>query len=337
MRITRMPPRATPVETPNTHCSTPPVRHSSVGLPCHSHTTRRGRVFSPNDPRYYQIVALSSLLFYGAGWLEFDIAWPQILISLGTALIAQYACSRIFGLPSFDPRSPLISGLSLCLLLRTNSLIVAFLTALASITSKFLLKYRGKHIFNPTNFGIVAMMLLTNRLWVSPAQWGSKLYFAFLIACAGGLIIYRAARSDVTYAFLISYAAILFGRALWLGDPSAIPLKQLQSGALLLFAFYMISDPKTTPDSRAGRMLFAFLVTLGAAYVQFGLYQTNGLLWSLALFSTLTPLIDHVLPGMKYEWNHLAPAKLPTGESHEKSPLDARPVFHSTDRGYAGS
>ena len=75
-----------------------------------------------NDPRYYQIAVLSSLLIYGVGWLEFDIGWSQIVVSLGIALLTQYACSEIFRLPSFDPRSPLISGLSLCLLLRTNSL-----------------------------------------------------------------------------------------------------------------------------------------------------------------------------------------------------------------------
>src|SRR6202008_993985 len=147
--------------------------------------------------------------------------------------------------------------------------------------------------------------LLTSQVWVSPAQWGSKLYFAFFIACAGGMVIYRAARSDVTYAFLLACVGILFGRAFWLGDPWSIPLKQLQSGSLLLFAFYMISDPKTTPDSRTGRILFGMLVAIGAAYVQFGLYRANGLLWSLALFSVLTPVIDRLLPGIKYEWNSM--------------------------------
>src|SRR6266446_941048 len=72
--------------------------------------------FPINDPRYYQIAVLASLLLYGVGWLEFDIAWPQLVVSLGTALLVQYACTQISGLPSFDPRSPLVSGLSLCLL-----------------------------------------------------------------------------------------------------------------------------------------------------------------------------------------------------------------------------
>src|SRR5207253_10730275 len=180
---------------------------------------------------------------------------------------------------------------------------LASLSAALSSDSTLLLSYHERPIFTPTNFGIIALMLLPNQVWLSPAQWGSKLYSAFLISCAGGIVIYRAARSDVSYAFVISYAAILFGRALWLGDPWAIPIKQLQSGALLLFTFYMISDPKTTPDSRTGRILFALLVAAGTAYIQFGLYRTNGLLWSLALFSLLTPLIDRFLPGIKYEWN----------------------------------
>ena len=274
-----------------------------------------------SDPRHYQIAVLSSLLIYGVGWLEFDIGWRQIIVSLGTALLVQYACGEIFGLPSFDPRSPLISGLSLCLLLRTNTLLLAFLAAIMTIASKFLLTRHRKHIFNPTNFGIVAMMFLTNQVWVSPAQWGGKLYFAFLIACAGGIVIYRAARSDVTYAFLLAYAAILFGRAVWLGDPWAIPMKQLQSGALLLFAFYMISDPKTTPDSRLGRILFALLVAAGAGLIQFGLYRTNGLLWSLAVISILTPLIDRLLPGTKYQWHSLTSARKAKGEIRETNPL----------------
>jgi Na+-translocating ferredoxin:NAD+ oxidoreductase RnfD subunit len=88
----------------------------------------------------------------------------------------------------------------------------------------------------------------------------------------------RAARADVTWTFLACYAALWLGRSLWLGDPLVIPLHRLENGALVLFAFFMISDPRTTPDSRAGRMLFAVLVAVGAYVVQFKLFRTNGLL-----------------------------------------------------------
>src|SRR5262249_30449944 len=140
--------------------------------------------FLRNDPRYYQIAVLSSLLIYGVGWLGFDIEWSQIVVSLGTVLLTQYACTRIFRLPFFDPRSPLISGLSLCLLLRTNSLALAFLTAALTIVSKFVLQRGRQHIFNPTNFAIVAMMLLTIQLCVSPSHCGSILVVAFFVLCA---------------------------------------------------------------------------------------------------------------------------------------------------------
>ena len=254
------------------------------------------------DPRLYQIFLLASLLVYGVTRLDFEIGAGRALLLLGTALLTQLACTRLWRLPAFDPKSALISGLSLCLLLRTNSAVLAALAAVITIASKFALRIRGKHVFNPTNFGIVAMMLATGQVWVSPGQWGSAAFFAFLLACLGGLVVNRAARSDVTYAFLAFYLAVLFGRALWLGQPMAIPLHQLGSGAFLIFTFFMISDPKTTPDTRVGRILFALLVALGAGFVHFVLYRPNGLLLSLFFLSPAVPLIDRLLPGSRYVW-----------------------------------
>lgn len=278
----------------------------------------------PKDPRCYQIVVLFSLLLYGVGWLEFDIGAYGIAILLSAVIVAQFLCTKLFASSTFDCRSALISGLSLCLLLRTNDSTLMILTAVITIASKFLLQWNGKHIFNPTNFGIIAAIAFTDRVWVSPAQWGSQLYFAFLMTCLGGIVIHRAMRSDVSLAFILFYAGILFLRALWLGDPWTIPTKQLQNGALLLFTFFMISDPKTTPDSRSGRILFALLVAAGAAYVQFALYRTNGLLWSLAICSMLTPLIDHMSPGKKYPWQH--PNTGNQGGTHEEGSLAFRPL-----------
>jgi Na+-translocating ferredoxin:NAD+ oxidoreductase RnfD subunit len=106
----------------------------------------------------------------------------------------------------------------------------------------------------------------------------------------------------VTLAFLGAYAAIVFGRSLWLGEPLTIPIHRLQSGLLLQFAFNMISDPKTTPDSRAGRVLFGALVALGAGVVQFMLFRTSGPVWSLAIVTLAVPLIDRLLPGPRYQW-----------------------------------
>ncbi len=254
------------------------------------------------DPRYYQIATLASLLTWGVLGLSFDLRFHVVIAMVLTAFATQLLASRTIGL-RFDPKSALISVLSLCLLLRTNHLSLAVLAAALTIGSKFLLRVDGKHLFNPTNFGIAATMAATGAVWVSPGQWGTGAFFAFLMACLGGLVIHRAARSDVTYAFIAFYATILFGRALWLGDPLEIPLHQIQNGGFLLFSFFMISDPKTTPESRAGRILFALTVALGAGFVQFVLFRPNGLIWSLALVSLTTPLWNRLFPGGRYDWN----------------------------------
>ena len=255
------------------------------------------------DPRWYQIAALAALLTYGAAWLRFDVTWPAVATILSVALLSQYLLTRLFKLPEFDPRSALISALSLCLLLRSDSLWLTAVAAVAAIASKFVLRSNGKHLFNPTNFAIVALLLCADgRVWVSPGQWGSGAFFGFLMACVGGLVVTRAARADVTLAFLAAYIGLLFNRSLYLGEPMSIPLHRLQNGALLLFAFFMISDPKTTPDSCAGRILFGVLVALGAAFVQFKLFRTNGLLWSLAACSFLVPVLYWLVPGRRYAW-----------------------------------
>jgi enediyne biosynthesis protein E5 len=283
-------------------------RSDVASVPVVAASPRRGW-----DPRLYQIATLGGLLGYGVVWLAFDVEPMTAAIILAAVLGAQLAGARLTR-GRFDPRSALISGLSLCLLLRTNTPELAAATAVVAIASKFLVRVRGKHVFNPTNVALVTTMLLTGHAWVSPGQWGSTAVFAFLLAAAGGLVVNRAARADITWTFLLTHTALLVGRTLWLGDPLAIALHRLGNGALVLFAFFMISDPRTTPDSRAGRVVFAVLVALGAYIIQFRLFQTNPLLWSLAICSLAVPLFDRLLPGHRYDWT--APG---TGRARERS------------------
>jgi len=262
--------------------------------------------FLPRDPRLLQIASLAGILTYGVGWRGLEVEPIFVPAILGVALLTQWVYTRRES--RFDPRSALISALSLCLLFRATHLGWAVLAAVIAIASKFTLRVRGKHLFNPTNLAVTALMLASDQVWVSPGQWGSAPLIALLMAGAGTMVVTRAARADVTIAFAAFYAAILFGRAHWLGQPWATPLNQLQSGALVLFSFFMITDPRTTPDSRAGRILFSALVAAGAGSVQFLLYRPNGLLWSLVACSLLVPLIDRLLPGKRYAWQGVAPA-----------------------------
>jgi Na+-transporting NADH:ubiquinone oxidoreductase subunit NqrB len=261
-----------------------------------------GQFTKIRDPRSFQSAILIALLAYGAVMLDFEVRSTVALAIAVSALGWQFCFSKLWGPSRFDPRSAVISALSLCLLLRTTSLTTALLAAFLAIGSKFVLRHRGKHWFNPTAFGLAGVLLLRDDAWVSAGQWGTAPWLALALVGMGSLIVRRAERSDVTWAFLGSYLVLLLTRSWWLGDPLAVPLHALQSGALLIFAFFMISDPRTTPDSRVGRIAFGCLVAATALFARYGLYQTNGLIWSLVICSLLIPGIDRVFPGRRYRW-----------------------------------
>ncbi len=261
------------------------------------------------DPRCYQVAVLTGLLGFGLIVLDFGIRWQSALTIMATAQLAQYVGTRLAGLPRFDPLSALITSLSLTLLLRTDVIPLAAAAAVIAIGSKFLIRVNGKHVFNPANVALVTLMLASDYAWVSSGQWGSAAIGSLALACLGFLVLTRAKRAETTIAFLAFYGALLLGRALWLGDPLAIPMHQLQNGALLIFAFFMISDPKTTPDAALGRVVYAAIVAAIAFTIQFVYYVPNGPILALILSAPLVPFIDALLQGSHYQWHQPQGAK----------------------------
>ena len=262
------------------------------------------------DPRYYQIAVLGSLVTYGVVALDFGIRAENAIAIVLTALSVQFIGTKLARLERFDPLSPVITSLSLTLLLRTDLVSIAALAACIAIGSKFLVRVRGKHVFNPANVAIVTLMIASDHAWISSGQWGSAAIGAFALACLGFIVLTRARRAETTVGFLLFFAMLLFGRALWLGDPLTIPVHQLQNGALLIFAFFMISDPKTTPDTRAGRVFYALLVAGIAFTIQFVFYEPHGPIIALIISAPAVPLIDLILNGETYRWDRPSNATL---------------------------
>ena len=253
------------------------------------------------DPRHYQIVTLSALLVFGLSRGIFETTWLQV------AVIAVAACAtQTFGAmlmaSRIELRSALITTLSLSLLLRADTVWPLALAAVIAVGSKFTLRAGSKHIFNPANIGIVTVATLTSAAWVSPGQWGTAIWFAALLAGAGMFVTYRAARLDVPLIFMGTFAVLIFARAIWLGDPLAIPLLRLQNGALILFAFFMISDPKTTPDGAIARASFAALAAIAAYYLTYHHYMADGVFYALAGMCLIRPLIEKLDPAPAYQW-----------------------------------
>jgi Na+-transporting NADH:ubiquinone oxidoreductase subunit NqrB len=260
-----------------------------------------------SDARHFQIMALSSLLLVNFTWIDFGAKPLYSALAILSALATQAVCSRLAGLPGIDLRSPLITGLSLSLLLRADAAWLPALAGVIAIASKFVFRIDGKHIWNPAGFAIVALLLVApDHVWISPGQWGTSVWLVALISFLAFMVLNAARRGDIAIFFLASHGALLVARALWLGDPLTIPLHQLQSGSLLIFAFFMISDPRTSPDSRLGRFLFALAVALLAHRLAFFWQMRPALYVALIALSPLTLLIDRILPAARFAWTRPA-------------------------------
>ena len=254
------------------------------------------------DPRYGQMTAQATLLALVLFWLDFGPSPLQASVYLTIALAMEGLRAWWTG-TAFNWKSAVSTGLSLSLLLRTHEPWLWMAAAVIAMGSKFLVRVNGKHLFNPSAFAIAVFLLTSDQVWVSPGQWGTRLWLIALAGSMGCLILSRVARLDIFLAFLATHTALLLARAWTLGDPLAIPLHQVQSGSILIFSLFMITDPRSTPDSRAGRLLFGAAVAVVAHWLLFRWQVREGVFHALILISCATPLIDRFLPGPRFDWS----------------------------------
>lgn len=276
---------------------------STTGTIQNSRTRWREKI-RRTDPRWFQVLFLSLFLGYVLLFRGFTMSPGQMAVAIGGSLAVQACLLRALGLG--DARigylSPLISSLSLCLLLRANGYGVVALAAVLTIGSKFAIRVRGKHVFNPTNFGILMTVLLTSDAWIATSQWGTGLLLVAFLGALGGMIVGKIGRTDIVVSFLAAHFGLRLLRVWVLGHTFDVFLHQALSGAVILFAFFMISDPKSTPDSRSGRILFAIVLAAGAYVLRFRFFWNDAVLWALLFASPLTPVLDLVWRSARFEW-----------------------------------
>ena len=229
------------------------------------------------------------------------IPWQNATATLLAAILTQWAFMRYYAIPP-QMLSALNTSLSIILLLHTGHWLWMALAAFIAIASKFLARYRGRHVFNPSNIGIVVLLLMTDATWVTHGKWGQAMWLALLLAGFGLVRLLGWRQMISSLVFLGVFSCLVVARAVWLGDPWQIPLHQLQNGALLVFTFFMLSDPMTTPRSPAGRILFGGWVALLGWVLQFVWFIPNAFLYALAFSSPLVILINLHFTGMAYHW-----------------------------------
>jgi Na+-transporting NADH:ubiquinone oxidoreductase subunit NqrB len=264
------------------------------------------------DARYFQIVFQALFLSYGIFFLHWRNESWLYLTYFATGLAVQIACEYFSGKKDisyllrirYGIPSVLISSFGLCLLLKTNSWWVAVLAASVSILSKYILRINGKHIFNPSALGIVVAILLTGNAWISPGQWGSGAVIMFAVLSLGFIVTTRIQKLDISIAFLGTFASLLFIRQfIYLGWPLDHFVQSVSTGSLLLFSFFMITDPKTIPNHMLVRILWGASIAAVAFYLTAFKFMNGAPIFVLVMAQPLVPILDRFFKARKFEWH----------------------------------
>jgi Na+-translocating ferredoxin:NAD+ oxidoreductase RnfD subunit len=205
------------------------------------------------------------------GNLSFGIleSYSKTLLAIATAITFEMVLGRIFMRKWPHPASAYISGISVGILLRSPAFWPYALCSALSITSKYALRVRGRHIWNPSNFGICAMLILAAQAVSSLSiQWGNNFASIVVIWVLGSVIVWRAKRFHITLTYVVCFIALSFLRAHITGDPWQAEIAPITGPMYQLFIFFMITDPKTTVRSRSGQCVVAVAIALAEFFLR---------------------------------------------------------------------
>ena len=233
------------------HAGAPPVPQASWK-----------RFLSPEN-RYLAPAFITCILL--AGHLSFGIleSYKKTSIAIVAALLTELILGRIFTGKFPNLASAYISGISVGILVRSPAVWPYLLCAVVSIMSKYVLRVKGRHIWNPSNFGIsVLLFLAPETVATLSIQWGNYLLPMIVIWCLGSVIIYRVRRFHITATYVISFVLFAFLRSWITGSPWQSEIAPLTGPMYQLFIFFMVTDPKTTVRKKFWQCVVVLLVAV---------------------------------------------------------------------------
>ena len=244
------------------------------------------------------------------GQLTFGIldSYINIIVSIGTSLIVEILLARFVLGTWKNLSSAYITGISVGILIRSNLVWPYVITAILSIMSKYVIMYKGRHLWNPSNFG-VSWMLFMAPLTVAGLgiQWGNNLLPMSVIWFLGLLIVYRAKKIHVTLTYVVCFIVLAYVRSLITSDPFLAELAPLTGPMYQLFIFFMITDPGTSVSGKKAQILVVIIVAL----VEFVLRLESFIyapFYALFLVGPICKFID-----LKKNYHQVEPQKVMAG------------------------
>jgi len=227
---------------------------------------KKSKVFSlwiKNNFKYFPPAFITLLLLIGQ--LSYGILdnYVNVIVSICTAIATEIILARWLMGTWKNIASAYITGISVGILIRSTMIWPYIITVLLSILSKYVLRYRGRHLWNPSNFG-VSWMLFMAPLDVAglSIQWGSNFLAMAWIWLLGIAIVYHAKRLHVTITYVLSFIILAYIRSLLVGDSFYAEVSPLTGPMYQLFIFFQMTDPPVSVSTRKGRILVAILVAI---------------------------------------------------------------------------
>lgn len=253
------------------------------------------------DNRLLLILLLIMVYQYGWRILGWDFDYSKLLAIFLFGILTQTLFCLAFKIPVNAAISTVITTLLLGLLIRTEYIFICGMLSFFAISSKYIFQFRGKHLFNPANFGLVYMMLFTQQAFISHHRIDIFLMLLFILVTLW--ILYRSAKSrmDVILFYVFLYA--LFYGLFCLAGFSQKPL-EWNSLWFLIYIFILLADPLSNPNSRLGRILWVCFIVVLTFLFDVILELSNAHFYALAAGGLLTPLLDELIKGgSRFSWD----------------------------------
>jgi Na+-translocating ferredoxin:NAD+ oxidoreductase RnfD subunit len=207
-------------------------------------------------PAFITLILLAGQLSYGI--LE---SYERTLLAIAVAIAIELTLGRIFLGKWLNVASAYITGISVGILVRSPAFWPYAVGAALAITSKYVLRFRGRHLWNPSNFGIsVVLFLLPASVAMLSIQWGNDMWSMAAIWVLGSIIIWRLRRFHISATYAVSFLVLAVLRSWIIHEPWLSEVSPITGPEYQLFIFFMITDPKTTVRSKKGQCIVAFLV-----------------------------------------------------------------------------
>jgi hypothetical protein len=221
----------------------------------------KGKQWLRLDNRFLPPLLITSILI--TAHLSFGIleGWERTGLAILTAFASEMVLGRItYGKWPYAA-SAYITGISVGILLRSPFLWPYALCAFISIASKYVLRFRGRHLWNPSNLGVSLILFLApETVSLLSVQWGNVVAPMVVIWLLGSVIVWRVGRFPLSATYVASFLLFSFVRAAVTGIPWVAAVAPITGPMYQLFIFFMVTDPKVTVRPMWAQCLVVFLV-----------------------------------------------------------------------------